>query len=61
MAALRLTGRESVCSEFRALSMARISSGPIECERNGRLNSVMGSDADRCGSLSVTLLRAVGS
>lgn len=39
----------SACSELRALSMAMISSGPIECDRRGRSNSLIGSEAERLG------------
>jgi len=50
-----------VCSELRALSMAVMVSGPIECDLSALSYSVMGSDADRLGSPSLPLLSAEGS
>lgn len=48
VAALLRTGDEPRMSiEFRALSMAVISSGPIEWDRRARSNSLMGIDVTR--------------
>lgn len=53
--ARRLFGDEPRASndrEFRALSMAVMSSGPTECDRRARSNSLTGMDATRfAGSL----------
>lgn len=53
-ALLRPPVKASICIELRALSMAVMSLGPTECDRSARSYSVMGSDADRFGSASLT-------
>ena len=49
------------CRELRALSIAVIVSGPIECDLNALSYSVMGTDADRFDSPSFPLVSAEGS
>ena len=55
-AALLRSNTGSICIELRALVIASISSGPIECDLSALSKSVTGNETDRFDSVSFRAL-----